>query len=723
MATRVKNAAMGVIRSGPIPNPGRHVPTERESNPKEILGIFINPREDAGGTKSKARNGMKKKKARTATKRRSTKKRASSVKKKRKPSTRRRKTTAKRAASRASNPRRKKKRTVTKRRKVAKRRTSARKTAAPKRRKRRSNPAPVVGYELRSANPKKRKKRKSSKRRKSAKITASKLASMLRSLAKRKSNPRKLTGRSSGSRGSASALVSAAELKRSSLLDTSRRMDEIEDAISILDEQIAAAEGTSLKPELLLRKAQLEQEKHNLTSGLGLLDAAIFSADSKKSSSPLTQLKDAILDAATSRRKEAARRAAISSGFRGVEKQRMEYYAIKAAITYAPDVVNLREFFPKVREEYTEFDLVTGKKKPGGKVSITDIEPLDKNSIDGKETLLLLPPESIAMAIELLRDNYIPESLQPSMAAARARISRGISGLSALMSGRIENPRRGRRRKAKGRSLKRGRRRKRRASNPRKKRKSGKRKSSKRKGRKRRSGRRRKNPLGGLDLLGKLSSNASVGEKAMAAGRIAIGATVGYASVGIGQWLMGMEVGGKSINKLLNGLGLSPAMSVTASAALASAASAAIVVGVGNAVTAVKSDQIPALIGIGARFLHALIDANWRDTSNTSKVLRSAVGLPSTVSGYGSWNPIGGYYNFQPVMAGPPKAGYQVAMAGAPRAGYSVSGMKPGYMLNGDMKAGYTVNGYANYAPAMAGYANFSPEMPVPKKNPMGSPF
>lgn len=103
--SRVKNAAMGVIRSGPIPNPGRHVPTERESNPKEILGIFVNPREDEGKTK-KARNGMKKKKARSL-KRRTTKKRASSATKKRRTSTRRRKPVAKRAA-RTSNPRRKK---------------------------------------------------------------------------------------------------------------------------------------------------------------------------------------------------------------------------------------------------------------------------------------------------------------------------------------------------------------------------------------------------------------------------------------------------------------------------------------------------------------------------------------------------------------------------------------------------------------------------------------
>lgn len=712
MATRVKNAAMGVIRSGPIPNPGRHVPTERESNPKEILGIFINPREDAGGTKSKARNGMKKKKARTATKRRSTKKRASSVKKKRKPSTRRRKTTAKRAASRASNPRRKKKRTVTKRRKVAKRRTSARKTAAPKRRKRRSNPAPVVGYELRSANPRKKRKTKS-KKRKSSKITASKLASMLRSLAKRKSNPRKLPGRSSA-RG-ASAMASVAELKRSSLLDASMRLGDIDAALDILDEQIAQASGTDLEPELLIKKAQLERDKKNLTGNLGLLDAAIFSAKDEDGGA-LAELKKSILGAVTSRKREAAKRAALASQFRGVEKQRMEYYAVLAAKSYFEGLTY--DFFPMLRKEYTAFDVETGKRE--GKVSFNSIQGLDPDTVSGQTKLLMLPPEAIAMALELLRNNYIPEG--STFAYQKSQLARALSRLSALMSGRIENPRRGRRRKAKGRSLKRGRR-KRRASNPRKKRKSGKRKSSKRKGRSLKRGRRRKNPLGGRDLLAKLSSNASIGEKAMAAGRIALGATAGYASVGIGQWLMGMEVGGKSVNKLLNGLGLSPAMLVTASAAIASGVSAALVVGAGKVAPAVKSDQIPALIGIGARFLHALIDANWRDTSNTSKILRSAVGLPSTVSGYGSWNPVGGYYNFQPVMAGPPKAGYQVAMAGAPRAGYSVSGMKPGYMLNGDMKAGYTVNGYANYAPAMAGYANFSPEMPVPKKNPMGSPF
>lgn len=723
MATRVKNAAMGVIRSGPIPNPGRHVPTERESNPKEILGIFINPREDAGGTKSKARNGMKKKKARTATKRRSTKKRASSVKKKRKPSTRRRKTTAKRAASRASNPRRKKKRAVTKRRKVAKRRTSARKTAAPKRRrKRRSNPAPVVGYELRSANPKKRKKRKSSKRRKSAKITASKLASMLRSLAKRKSNPSlKLGGRSSRG-GSASALVSAAELKRAGLLDATSRLQDIQNSIDIITDQIAEIGDSSpeLRADLEIRRAQLVRQKQDVGSGMGLLDAAILSADT----GPLADLREGLLSAAEKRRLEAAKRAAISSQFKEPSRQKVDYFAALAAKS-ALEAVDasldrLETVVPAMKKEYTAFSLVSGKK--GSRRRFNDITALKFDNLNGQAALLSLPPESIGLAIQMLQRNYIP-AMTPDGSMLRAQIDMAIDKLQGLMSGRIENPRRGRRRKAKGRSLKRGRRRKRRASNPRKKRKSGKRKSSKRKGRKRRSGRRRKNPLGGLDLLGKLSSNASIGEKAMAAGRIALGATVGYASVGIGQWLMGMEVGGKSINKLLNGLGLSPAVSVTASAALASAASAAIVVGVGNAVTAVKSDQIPALIGIGARFLHALIDANWRDTSNTSKVLRSAVGLPSTVSGYGSWNPIGGYYNFQPVMAGPPKAGYQVAMAGAPRAGYSVSGMKPGYMLNGDMKAGYTVNGYANYAPAMAGYANFSPEMPVPKKNPMGSPF
>lgn len=130
----------------------------------------------------------------------------------------------------------------------------------------------------------------------------------------------------------------------------------------------------------------------------------------------------------------------------------------------------------------------------------------------------------------------------------------------------------------------------------------------------------------------------------------------------------------------------------------------------------VWENQVPALIGIGARVAQSAVDSFVRGSSTPEKFLRASVGLPPTaLAGYGSWSPdMGAYYNFQPVMGALPAVGYQVAMAGAPKAGYQ---------LSGNMKPGYTVNGYANYAPAMNGYSNFAPAMGGRAANPWGNPF
>lgn len=706
---QIKNAAMGVIRSGPIPNPGRYVPQERENNPKEILGIFVNPREDAAKPK-KARNGMKRKKARSL-KRRTTKKRASSAPKKRRSSTRRRKPTAKRAA-RTSNPRRKKRR-VAKKRSVAKRRTTARR-AAP-RRKRRSNPI-APGYVARAANPR---KKRTKKRKSSGKMTVAKMRNLLRSIARRKNPaPRALTGRGGrASRGvSMGGALGASELKGRGLLDASARLMDLEAQEEILTEQIAEVGETDarLAADLQVQLASVLRQKADIGSGMGLLDAAILGAGEDSS---LYALRGELLGSATKRKREAAKRAALSSRFRGADRQRLEYYAALLLKTFYPAIDSQADFFPKLRQDaYTKFNPETGarvkKLDTAGIVGVTGLRPSDVND---QATLLMLPPEAVALAISILQDNYMPMS--EASAPERAKVARAISRLQGLMGGRIENPRRSRRKGRKGSVKRKGRRRKgRRAKNPRKSRRSA--KSGRRKSRKGRKGRRRstrrRNP-GGMALLSKLSSPV-LQTRLMAAGQVALAATAGYVSVGLGEKIL--ELVGLPPAKLMGVLG-SASNAAAAHTVLSAGLSAAAVILAGGwkspRIDVLWEHQIPALVGIGARAAQGVVDAMVRGTSTPEKFLRSSVGLAPSVAGYGSWSPdMGAYYNFQPVMGSLPAAGYQVAMAGAPKAGYQ---------LSGSMKPGYTVNGYANYAPAMNGYANYAPAMGGREANPWGNPF
>lgn len=714
---QVKNAAMGVIRSGPIPNPGRYVPQERENNPKEILGIFVNPREDAAKPK-KARNGMKRKKARSL-KRRTTKKRVMSAPKKRRSSTRRRKTTARRAA-RTSNPRRKKRR-VAKKLRVAKRRTAARR-AAP-RRKRRSNPI-APGYVARAANPS---KKRTKKRKSSGKMTVAKMRNLLRSIARRK-NPstRLLTGRTGGA-GSATRGISlggamgVSELKGRGLLDASSRLMDLAAQEEILLEQIAEVgkDDPRLSAELQVQLANVLRQKADIGGGMGLLDAAILSAEG----GTLKTLRDDLLGSATKRKREAAKRAALSSRFRGADRQRLEYYAAVLVKTFYPEIMedDNSKFFPKLRsDEYTMFNVETGARQGKSSSSgIAGVTRLDANSVNGQATLLMMPPEAVALAISILQDNYMP--MGESKALERADAARAISRLQALLGGRIENPRRSRRKGRKGSVKRKGRRRKgRRAKNPRKSRRSA--KAGRRKSRKGRKGRRRstrrRNP-GGMALLSKLSSPV-LQTRLMAAGQVALAATAGYVSVGLGEKFL--ELVGLPPSKLTGVLG-SASNAATAHTILSALVSGGIALAAGgwskphdNPISqAIWEHQIPALVGIGARAAQGVVDALVRGTSTPEKLLRSSVGLAPSVSGYGSWSPdMGAYYNFQPVMGSRPAVGYQVAMAGAP---------KVGYQLSGSVKPGYTVNGYANYAPAMSGYANYAPAMSGRSANPWGSPF
>lgn len=243
----------------------------------------------------------------------------------------------------------------------------------------------------------------------------------------------------------------------------------------------------------------------------------------------------------------------------------------------------------------------------------------------------------------------------------------------------------------------------------------GRRKSSKRrKSRKGRKGSRRRNP-GGQALLNDLVSG-SWGTRLGAIAQIGLGATAGYLSVGLSE--KGMGLLGLDQKKMAGWLGASVgAVAHTALGALLPAAALMAVGGWSGPVNKVLwENQVPVLIGIGARVAQSAVDAFVRGSSAPEKFLRASVGLPPTVlAGYGSWSPdMGAYYNFQPVMGSLPAVGYQVAVAGAPKAGYQ---------LSGGVKPGYTVNGYANYAPVMNGYANYAPTMGGRASNPWGNPF
>lgn len=692
--SRVKNAAMGVIRSGPIPNPGRHVPTERESNPKEILGIFVNPREDAGETK-KARNGMKKKKARSL-KRRTTKKRASSATKKRSTSTRRRKPVAKRAA-RTSNPRRKKRRTAVKRRAVARRAT------APKRRKtRRSNPL-APGYMARAANPRHATKRRK-KRSSGGKMTVAKMRNLLRGIARRK-NPRpQLTGRSGSARSmSIGGAMGAAELKGRGLLDAARRAEMLSAEITSLQEELTAAITGGDNQEISMISSDLAQKRSQLDSlgsGMGVLDAAILTDRTGK----LKDLREGLIQSATLRKKEAASRALRAAKRKSGDRKLLEAQAafiVEHVLTGLTELQGKANMIPALQKEYHELD-------PVSNVPLKDVVKIGvaagKYDAPGiQQILLMMPPESVSLAMQMLSRNYIPVS--EASAPARAELQIALDRLQALLQGRIENPR-GRRRK--GRKGRKGSRR--RMKNPRGRRKSSKRRKS-RKGRK---GSRRRNP-GGQALLNDLVSG-SWGTRLGAIAQIGLGATAGYLSVGLSE--KGMDLLGLDQKKMAGWLGASVgAVAHTALGALLPAAALMAVGGWSGPVNKVLwENQVPVLIGIGARVAQSAVDAFVRGSSAPEKFLRASVGLPPTVlAGYGSWSPdMGAYYNFQPVMGSLPVVGYQVAMAGAPKAGYQ---------LSGGVKPGYTVNGYANYAPVMNGYANYAPTMGGRASNPWGNPF
>jgi len=701
MARPIKNAAMGIIRSGPIPNPGRYVPTARENNPKEILGIFVNPREDGEGSKKKARNGMKKQ-ARTTKRRKTTKKRASSATKRRKTTTRRRKAPARRAV-RASNPRRKKRRAVAKRRSVAKRRT-----AAPRRKKRRSNPV-APGYVARAANP--RKKRKSSKKRGKRGVSVAQMRAMLRSIAKgRRSNPPKLTAGSRASRSGGSSMsgaMGASELKRQGLLDSAINIQVLEAEAKSLERELQSAISNGdnfLIKQLSQELASVRGQLDNVASGMGFLDAAILTSKDAQ----LAALRQGLLGASKERKEEAVKRAIRASKFKSTPQKRLESEAINAIVIVAGGLDGFdRKLYPALANDNKEIVVFDDFGVPTGKNTIAAEFPaggVDLYLDDvGQSELLSMRPEAIAKAISMLQRNYIPTGEKG--AEQRVKLAIALDRLQAALGGRIENPRRSRRRKVKGRKVRRGKRRTRRQSNPRKGRK---RRVKGRKGGKRRSsrrGRRHKN-IGGLDLFAQLASR-DWKTKGIAAAKIAGGSAVGFISVGGGEWVLKLSgidtkvatMGGAKVGAVLASL-LSAAVPAVATKAASSMSG-----------SPVKDFEASLYLGMAARVLSTIVDVNFRSASNTDKMLRASVGLPPTVAGYGSWSPdMGAYYNFQPVMSGV-KAGYQVAMAGAPQVGYQVAGMKPGY----------TVNGYANFSPTMNGYANFAPAMSG--GNHFGQPF
>lgn len=367
---------------------------------------------------------------------------------------------------------------------------------------------------------------------------------------------------------------------------------------------------------------------------------------------------------------------------------------------------------PALLKEYQTWDADTdslGATK--GRIELFDSNryALEKRQAE----LLMMSPEAVALAMQMLSRNYIPSG--ETGAAARAELQIALDRLQGLLQGRIENPRGRRRKGRKGRRKGRKGSRRRRMKNPRGRRKSSKGRKS-RKGRKgrRKSSRRRRNP-GGQALLLRLTSG-SWGTRIGAIAQIGAGATLGYVSVGLGE--MALNAVGLSKAKFASMLGASAGAAAQTVASAAIPTAALILLGgwrspVSNVVW---ENQVPALIGIGARVAQSAVDSFVRGSSTPEKFLRASVGLPPTaLAGYGSWSPdMGAYYNFQPVMGALPAVGYQVAMAGAPKAGYQ---------LSGNMKPGYTVNGYANYAPAMNGYSNFAPAMGGRAANPWGNPF
>lgn len=611
------NAAFGIIRGGPIPNPGRHVPpAEREENPKEILGIFVNP--DESRPKKRARNSMKKKRKRKST------------------STKRRKTTSSR-----------------------KRRSTKRKTTA----KRRRNAAPA-------------KKRKSRRK----KMTAAQARAKLRRLA----NPRAaLTGRGGRSGRSRRSSYGAGELRSGMLLDAAQRDALLDMEIQSLEQEVAETRDPVAVQEL----AALIAQRDRLSSGMGLLDSVILQGNAPA----VQELRSSLFGVAGKRKRQAAKRAARSKTRKGSKQKREDFFAAKA-IKLAAELAGIpwsqlpKSKIPFLRKKFDSFSSVSGAPQGRRDLSFDQINVVTRGQGKAKvlEQLLLLPPSALNKAMRALSRNYIAASTDAGaeQAASVAMVQDALA--DAMGGGRLENPRR----------------RKRRKSSKRRKSARGRRKGRSRR-KKRRGRKRRKNPAG---IIGGLLQTAA-------------GSAVGYISVSIPDQIARMAGLDKSV---LNVGGANSTIGAILYEAITTGSTIAAIVGLGRqnmapGVRSMVNENMGSLItGAAVRGIRSVIDRTVKAKSpkDMSALVRQAFALPATVSGHGMWSPqMEGYYNFQPVMNGMLSPGYGT-MAGWD-AGY---GTMAGYQNFAPTMDGYqnfapTMSGYQNFAPTMAGYQNFAPTM------------
>ncbi len=331
--------------------------------------------------------------------------------------------------------------------------------------------------------------------------------------------------------------------------------------------------------------------------------------------------------------------------------------------------------------------------------------------------LLSVRPDILQAAIEMLETEFAdfpvlgatPE--ERKWTNARRKI---LARLQAAQHGRIQNPKRGKKRRRnmeidptfmiRSRNPKRGKKRRRnmadmgyqvRSSNPRKRRKG-------RKGnpldmgyqvrspnpRKRRKARRR-NPS--LSDFQRVLQGGTDGLLALLK-QIAWGSS-GYLLSGLAEAaLSGDVVTQLNVTQYLpDSLGKGKPMIASA---LAAALSGGAVWGLGKAGVSLVSDNAPGLyIGIGLRLIRNLLDHATRGNASLQSI-RNLADLPQLGAyGCGAWNPgMNGYYNFMPVMGG--YYNYQPALSG-----------------------------YYNYQPALSGAPVGSELSGPPVKNPFGEPF